>query len=123
MAYGKRSCWSPIRELASAGIWWVYEAIGTPLDKAARAVVFVNNTDVDLWFSTIPAPKGIGNVDMVKLAPYSTSTWDIAIQRALGDKPLLIPVGTQFYVRCDWLNMPGADLWAAVECLIVESGS
>jgi hypothetical protein len=122
MPYGKRSTWNEVRELDGSSIWWMYEEVGAPLEKAARVVVFTNNTDIDIWFSTIPSTK-IDNIDMLKLAPYSSSTWDITTQRALDDKPLLIPIGTQFYARRFWEDSPADGTWVSVACLIVESGS
>ena len=123
MAYGKRGSWPVVMELDSASIWWLYTAVGNPLDKAARVVTFTNDTDVDIYFSTGPSDKVGNHTDMVLLPANSFSTWDITTQRALDDKPLLIPVGTQFYARSEPFATPSQGLWVAVQVLDVESGS
>lgn len=120
--YGKRSTWTEHRELVAAGIWWMYEPVGDPLEKAVRSVIFINQTNVDIWFSTVPSTK-LTNYDMIKCGPYSTSSWDITFQSALEDDPILLPVGTQFYARRFWLDTPANGTWVGVNCLTVESGS
>lgn len=121
--YGKRSSWPLIMELLSNSIWWMYTAVGNPLQKAGRVVILTNNTDVDLYFSIKPSPKAGAQPDMLKVVSYSSASWDITTQKAMDDDPLLLPVGTQFYVRSKPFACPSQDLWVAISVLIVESGS
>ena len=46
-----------------------------------------------------------------------------ALNKALGEKPQFIEVGTQFSTRWEDDLAPPSSGWASVECLIVERGS
>lgn len=123
VSYSKNISWGKIRELGAASIWFMYTEVGDPIDKQIRSITFKNQTDVDIWLSTEPSPKVGDQPDKLKLAPYSSSTWDITYQKTCKDNPPFIPIGTQFYARCHWLDSPSAGTWVSISCLVAEEGT
>lgn len=116
MSYGKRSSWGAIKELAFGSLSDTYAAVGSAITKAARIVKITNNTNETVYFSVD------GSTDMLKLPENSFQIWDITTNKALGNKPQFIEVGTQFYARHITAVAPTSG-WVSVEYLIVESGS
>jgi len=116
MSYGIRATWDAIRELAFNALDDAYLPVGTPTTKAIRAIKFTNNTNQTVYFTDD------NTANELKLPGGSFELWDVTTNKALGDKPQFIDIGTQFYCKYDGQVAPTSG-WVAIEALIVEIGS
>ena len=117
MSYGKRAGWDAIREQAFGDMEQSFQAVGGVTTKAVRVVKVTNATPSTIYFTTDSTE------DQLKLPPNSYQLWDTTTNKALGDAPQFIEIGTQFYTRYEDDLDPPASGYASVELLIVESGS
>jgi hypothetical protein len=116
MAYGKVATWDAVREMAFGTITDAFTAVGSATTKAGRAVKFTNNTDVTLYVTIDPTKS------MIKMPAQTYEVWDVSTNKAFGDAPQFLEVGTKFYVKHIAGSAPGSG-WVSVELLTVESGS
>lgn len=116
MAYGKRATWDVIREIDFGDLSDTYVVVGVPTTKAVRTVKIANATNATIYFTD----DNINN--KLKLPANSYELWDVTANKAMGDLPQFIEVGTQFYARYITGSAPTSG-WVSIELLIVESGS
>lgn len=114
--YGKRAGWDVIRELAFGVITDSYTAVGNATTKCARIVKITNNTNETIYFSDD------GSTNKLKLPANSFQVWDVTANKALGNAPQFIEVGTKFYCKHITGTAPASG-WISVEILTVESGT
>lgn len=69
-----------------------YTAVSTKYTDSIRVFVFVNGTDHEVYFTTIPS------VDQLLVLPGQSVTFNITSNED-GNEKLRFPAGTQIYVR------------------------
>lgn len=101
-----------IRSIAFGSISGSYAAVGAAFALPVRLIMFLNNTNGDVFLST----NGVDN--MLFLPADSFQLFDMNTNRTNQDQYWVLPAGTQIYVKQSSAPTSGA---VYVECLHAQT--
>lgn len=107
MAFGTRSTFDVVREIAFGSVSGTYASVGTPMTDHVRLISFNNSLDQDVYVSFD------GSLDHLRVAKNSFKLLDLSANK-VRDDGLFLAVGTQIYIKEVSASVASGDFWIEV---------